>query len=118
VGATGVLLSQIHVCKEEDLPLDVFLTIGNTLHILYPPDPKLRHATLGFFGLLRNIINSVPSVCIVPVLTAMHEGLCRWIEDNSEILFDNEYNDIVGSELDLFLAYAQWPHQIDNATIL
>jgi hypothetical protein len=107
VGATGVLLSHVHVCKEEDLPLDVFLTIGKALHILYPPDPKLRHATLGLFGLLRNVMISAPSVCIVPVLTAVHEGLCCWIEDNSEILLDDEYNDIVGNELDLFLAYAQ-----------
>jgi hypothetical protein len=94
VKVIGVLVSCIDLSGVDDLPVDIFPTIDRVVHDLYPPQPEYFTTALHIIGLIRGVINSASS-CIVPVLTALQNGLCRWIENRSEILLDEEYNRVV-----------------------
>lgn len=66
------------------------------LQNLYPPlhlqdiDSSLR-----FLCTLKAVIIATPSSLLLPLVTAVQNGLCVWIEDRKELVPELEYNDAV-----------------------
>lgn len=92
---TLALLTHIDLFDKDTLPTEVFYLIDDTLDVMYPPRPELLSTSLQLVRLVGEVISSAPLSLIVPLLTAIRKSLCRWIEDRSEVLLEEEYNSVV-----------------------
>jgi hypothetical protein len=49
-------------------------------------------------GVLREMLESIPAQFLVQFLSSLSGGLCRWVEDESEVLPEDNYNNSVSDE--------------------
>jgi hypothetical protein len=86
-----------HVSAEDDklLPTVMLAEMSKALLALYPPQTEQLSSVLEHFHHLRTFIKGCTSKTIVGVLEILQNGICAWIEDESEVLLDPDYNDVV-----------------------
>lgn len=75
--------------------MELLSLVDNALYAMYPPTQELLSTALQITRLLGQIIVSVPHLLLVSFLSAVQRGLCRWIEDEREVMPETEYNDTV-----------------------
>jgi hypothetical protein len=109
-GAVPILLSHLEPRLNDDsLPRLTLTLTCKMLGAIYPPKAEQLRPALEILRLLCGIIHFLVSDDIIRVLEIVQSGLCVWIEDESEVLLDSEYNNVVSYNIYLQM---QSPAQI------
>ncbi|KAG9315759.1 hypothetical protein JVU11DRAFT_3408 [Chiua virens] len=77
---TDELVSMVDVCLS--------VSYGRARH-----SPELLKRSLGLLNVIRKVIVSVPGK-VTQTLHALRGCLCLWIEDNTEVMSDDEFNSV------------------------
>jgi hypothetical protein len=87
----------LHVSTGDDklLPMLTLAEVSKALLALYPPKTEQLSSILELLRHLRIFVKRCTSETIVAVLEILQTGICAWIEDESEVFFDSDYNGVV-----------------------
>ncbi len=73
--------------------------VGSTLRDLYSDTAEHLSIAIKALGLIRGMINDIPTNTLVPFLSTLADGLSVWVGDENEYLLEQEYNEIVSCPL-------------------
>ena len=90
----ALVLAQISF-ESEDLPRQTLKLINEVLCTLYPPKAEQLNTALEIMRRLRNAIRGTSAPTLCAIIQILQPGICAWIEDESEVLLEAEYNDAV-----------------------
>jgi hypothetical protein len=113
---TLLLFSHVDLGDNGPVPSHCLALFDSVLCDLYPPHPDMLSTALRHLRLLRDIITPAPSSLIVTILVAFRRSLCRWIEDQSGVIAEEEYNGVV--RLLLLLVTPPTNFSPDNGPVL
>ncbi|KAJ7288150.1 hypothetical protein C8J57DRAFT_1279246 [Mycena rebaudengoi] len=89
------LLSHVALTGRDTLPHRIITTTDKVLHDLYPPQERLLPISLRLMRRLQEIIISTPSALVLSFVLALQNGMCRWLEDESNALVDDVREEVV-----------------------
>ena len=79
------------------LPEGVFSIVASAVDILYP-HKALVPTSLQLIRRLRDIIQSAPLVLALPLLLALQNSICKWLEDDQNVLVGDVRKEVVRLE--------------------
>ncbi|KAJ7195440.1 hypothetical protein GGX14DRAFT_474749 [Mycena pura] len=94
------LLSYFDFDGRTVLPEGVFSIVANAVDILYPHKVSVP-TSLQLIRRLRDIIQSAPLVLALPLLLALQNSVCKWLEDDQNVLVGDVRKEVIQC---LFLA--------------
>lgn len=92
------LLSYVELEGFEPFPAPIFETVDRWLQDKYPPKNQEGPIVEKVMDTLRKILEYIPAQSLVQFLSSLSGGLCLWIEDESEALPEDSYNNSVSYE--------------------
>lgn len=104
----ALVLAQISF-ESEPLPGQLLKLVNDVLCTLYPPKAEQLNTALEIMRRLRSAIRGTPAPTLLAIIEILQPGICAWIEDESEVLLEAEYNDAVGRPL-------TWSNEFSIAT--
>ncbi|KAJ7505135.1 hypothetical protein B0H11DRAFT_1977000 [Mycena galericulata] len=90
----STLLSYVDLAEENALPEGVMDAVDKALYDLYP-DQALVSASLQFIRRVGDIVLSAPSTLALPLLLALQNGICHWLEDDKSLLVGHVRKEVV-----------------------
>jgi hypothetical protein len=93
--AFALLLSYVELGDSHELPHSTLKTVNEMLLALYPPKSEQISTSLEIIRALRLVISGARGSAAAVVLEELQPGICVWMEDESEVLLDSEYNNSV-----------------------
>ncbi|KAJ6621851.1 hypothetical protein B0H10DRAFT_1945109 [Mycena sp. CBHHK59/15] len=94
----SALLEYYDLIDRDALPKGVISTVDRAVYRLYPPH-QLLPTSLKIIRRLRDIFTSAPQTLALPLLLALNDSLCRWLEDDMSVLEGEAWEDVVGPML-------------------
>ncbi|KAI0917111.1 hypothetical protein AcW1_007609 [Taiwanofungus camphoratus] len=92
---TLILLSYFHLDEKAVIPEKLLFHINKFLCDLYTSRSEHLYLALEALRLLTNAINGCAKSHLVSLISSLSNGLCIWIHDESKLLLEQEYNDII-----------------------
>ncbi|KAJ6508524.1 hypothetical protein C8R45DRAFT_1089693 [Mycena sanguinolenta] len=81
------LLSLVDLTDTDQLPRAMTSTVDKVICDLYPRQALAFESTsLQIIRQLRNVILSAPSSLALPLLLALQDSICKWLEDDDNVL--------------------------------
>jgi hypothetical protein len=88
------LLSHVDLGGRDTLPETVVKAVDTALLGLYPQE-VLASASLELMRLVQDVVLSAPPALALSLVVALQNGICRWLEDNDNVLVGDARNEIV-----------------------
>ncbi|GBE84841.1 hypothetical protein SCP_0700210 [Sparassis crispa] len=90
-----IILAHLRPTAADIISAELFSHINEYLSGLYSRQADFLQLAMDALKDLRSLFKCCPRSLLIPVLTALSDGLCVWIKDESEIMLEEEYNDVV-----------------------
>ncbi|KAF7365033.1 GLOBIN domain-containing protein [Mycena venus] len=79
------LLSYVDLADRSELPRAITTTVAEVLGDLYPRQ-ALESTSIRIIRQLRDVFLSAPSTLTLPFLLALQDSICKWLEDDEDVL--------------------------------
>ncbi|KAL6303902.1 hypothetical protein BKA93DRAFT_786211 [Sparassis latifolia] len=90
-----IILAHLRPTAADIISAELFSHINEYLSGLYSRQADFLQLAMIALKNLRSLFKRCPRSLLIPVLTALSDGLCVWVKDESEIMLEEEYNDVV-----------------------
>ncbi|KAJ7134791.1 hypothetical protein C8R44DRAFT_771481 [Mycena epipterygia] len=88
------LLSHVDLSGRDTLPEGVISAVNQALCDLYP-EQALASTSLQLIRRLQDIILSAPPTLALPLLLALQDSICKWLEDDGNALVEDVRKEII-----------------------
>ncbi|KAJ7442618.1 hypothetical protein FB451DRAFT_1297037 [Mycena latifolia] len=90
----SALLSHVNLSEQSTLPNSIMRTAAKVLYDLYPQH-ALAPTSLGLIRRVQDVILSAPPTLTLPLLLALQDSICKWLEDDDNVLVGDARKEII-----------------------